>query len=643
MARTTVDVDVFEGTATVDVAYDRPVRLMPNGLAGIVYRDEVYPLYAGDVIRLEDEPLDKELCQRFLARGLPIPYWPEDEEPVDSDDKFTGEELGIGAWYLESSRLGHYLAFDASKTAAEQLAKAIDESGLGVVKLGESFRPADNGQRYDWYIRLKFRGSRDECLSVIEDLLMNDAGAPRRQYRSEQEETESADSDLENLYEIATHLVAATSEPLDPDNVEKALRAFGNGSTHFGYLSWRFAAASPRIRDKAGQSAPSTLDIMSSIIRDTKDVIGWIEKDHGNFLEDGPYLAQRAIDLEFERIDLEDSWRGRDDALRRARASLSFLRKAVILTIASGDYQDRLLPMLRQLKPPAAVQYDDRLRGNVIAAVTNLRDMATRVEELFSVPPDRLASLYDTGRAELLAVRRGDFDFLADYGSTPVREQFSPAAGELPFVILPPGERIQSILGDLRKSARYREREVDFGRLRVLTDLSELIGPERCTLYSGIFPSSGKDNGYMVLTIAWEEDDYGEDAIAISPWKHEHATYIVRPDCGSKQPWQTVFSQTKQEAIRLGARRLQFRPNPEHGLDEYEAMREKILALMSCDPDEFESGTLYFDPYRDHYVLREGFRPSRGERKRPADKPSSSAPHGLFQRIKNWFDRNVEM
>src|SRR5690242_12448537 len=35
---------------------------------------------------------------------------------------------------------------------------------------GESFRPAENREFYDWYLLLKFRGSRDECLRVLNAL-----------------------------------------------------------------------------------------------------------------------------------------------------------------------------------------------------------------------------------------------------------------------------------------------------------------------------------------------------------------------------------------------------------------------------------------------------------------------------------------
>ena len=158
-------------------------------------------------------------------------------------------------------------------------------------------------------------------------------------------------------------------------------------------------------------------------------------------------------------------------------------------------------------------------------------------------------------------------------------------------------------------------------------------------VYSGIFPSSGRDNGYVVLVVSFE--DHGEDAIAVSPWKNEHTTYVVR---ASDHPWKNVLSQTKDEAIQLGARRLHFKANPGYDMDEYEAMRETILALMNCSPDEFETGTLHFDPYQDHYIVREGERNRPSVPKPATDEGSNNDESpGFFKRIKDWIERNVEM
>lgn len=69
MAHIMAEVGIFGGNNTVDVAYDRPVRLRANCLAGIVYRGEVHPLYRGDVIQLDDESPERSLCPLLFDDG----------------------------------------------------------------------------------------------------------------------------------------------------------------------------------------------------------------------------------------------------------------------------------------------------------------------------------------------------------------------------------------------------------------------------------------------------------------------------------------------------------------------------------------------------------------------------------------------
>jgi hypothetical protein len=233
-------------------------------------------------------------------------------------------------------------------------------------------------------------------------------------------------------------------------------------------------------------------------------------------------------------------------------------------------------------------------------------------------------------------LERGDFDFLADLAADQAVEPPRSQSGELPFVILPPGERIQSFIGDLRSSGYYRGGEVDLGRLNVLEALWDLLKDCSCTLYRGIFPSSGKANGYVVLAISYPETE-GEDAVAISPWKGEHATFVVRYGCGAQMPWQTVLSRTKNEAKALGARRLVFTPNEDRGMDEYQAMREKILALLACEPDEFDSGTLYFDDFDDCYRVRAGDDSGAHSTRSSGTGPQQENSPSLIQRVLSWF------
>ena len=100
MASKKVNVAVYDGDRLVTKLAARPVRLMPDGYAGVVYNAAVYPLYADDCINLADEPVDKDDCDRFVPAYKDTPYTPEDR-PYGGDD--DAGHLGIEAWYLEAT------------------------------------------------------------------------------------------------------------------------------------------------------------------------------------------------------------------------------------------------------------------------------------------------------------------------------------------------------------------------------------------------------------------------------------------------------------------------------------------------------------------------------------------------------------
>jgi hypothetical protein len=71
----------------------------------------------------------------------------------------------------------------------------------------------------------------------------------------------------------------------------------------------------------------------------------------------------------------------------------------------------------------------------------------------------------------------------------------------------------------------------------------------------------------------------GEDAVAISPIKGQHATFLVRHGI-AEHSWQKVLSMNKSEAVESGADRLIFKHRPDDGLDEYDTMSTKIVELL---------------------------------------------------------------
>lgn len=64
----------------------------------------------------------------------------------------------------------------------------------------------------------------------------------------------------------------------------------------------------------------------------------------------------------------------------------------------------------------------------------------------------------------------------------------------------------------------------------------------------------------------------------------------MRHDCGARLPWHAVLSKTKREAKELGARQLVFQSKASHRIDVYEAMLQKIIAVLKCGRREFEYG-----------------------------------------------------
>lgn len=160
MSSRQVEVIVRSGGKMVDGPLLRPVRLLPDATAGVVYGGGVYPLHTNDRVDLEDAPVDKWLCPSFVMDWEPIPYAKPQAGPAKP-------LVQISSWYLETNKHGHYLVFDASEAAAAAVVDLMVQRGLGVRRWDASHRPSADGVQYDWFIRLEFSGSRDECLERV--------------------------------------------------------------------------------------------------------------------------------------------------------------------------------------------------------------------------------------------------------------------------------------------------------------------------------------------------------------------------------------------------------------------------------------------------------------------------------------------
>ncbi|KAA0098926.1 hypothetical protein CIW49_13700 [Mycolicibacterium sp. P1-18] len=386
---------------------------------------------------------------------------------------------------------------------------------------------------------------------------------------------------------------------------------------------------------------------MASIIRDDGELLKRLQAAYGLFLETRPHLARRAINAEFDKIDLDDAWWSPDAALRRARASVTFLRHAVVLAFGTEDPGDQVLRMLSELTPPA----DEHLRNappSVLAELVKLRRMLTVVEGLFFGQHADVKTVLETGRAELFAVERGDYNALAALASDRSAKSNNLSGEGLPFVVLPPGEQLQSFIDELhRNNGTYLDRIVDMDRVGVLTRLGKYLQDRGYTyeIRRGAFSSSrSNDNDYFVLTFAGR-NSFNVDAVTISPWKGEHATFVVRHDCGARLPWHAVLSRTKREAKELGAKRLVFQSKTSHHIDVYEAMLQKITALLECDRHEFDCGETYFDYAQRRHRVRipddavgsGGFEDERDSG--PRVEPHRNASRSVVEQVATWFRR----
>lgn len=337
---------------------------------------------------------------------------------------------------------------------------------------------------------------------------------------------------------------------------------------------------------------------MALIVKDDRELLLRLIEEHGPFLDGSSALARRAIRADFDKIR-HASWPTTAAGHKqRARLGVKILRRVAILSFGGEDAVNELLESLPLLRPPSSGQVRG-LPGHVQAAISIINRLVALVEDLYSGDEAARRRLLKRGRAELHRLTRGEYDYLCPRIDVAAE---ALATVDLPFVVLPPGARIQSFVRKLQSSGHYRDREEDANRRGVIEDLWDHFGSSRCTLYRSVFQPSEDGNGYLVIAVA--QVDGNEHAVAISPWKGEHATFVVRSDCGKREPWQTVLGRSKTDAKNAGAKRLVFTASADGNLDQYEAMKRKIICLIDCTPVEFEDGQFVFDQSGDRYVRR---------------------------------------
>ena len=137
------------------------MRLTPDGFASVASAARCTPFSPDNLVDIAGSSWEIEDCNRFLFAGAAIPYAPRPGQmtPEPGFDGFSGE------WDVETNRFGHYVVFNASERIAGQLVDALEAAGLSVQRWDVSHRTASDGRFYDWFARLRFKGSRDECVA----------------------------------------------------------------------------------------------------------------------------------------------------------------------------------------------------------------------------------------------------------------------------------------------------------------------------------------------------------------------------------------------------------------------------------------------------------------------------------------------
>ena len=163
MASQQVVVRVVDGVSVVDESVRRPVRLTPDGYAGIVYAGAVYPVFADNMVNISGASWEVEDCNRFLFAGAAVPYTPKIDDAT-AQQEFKGFR---GEWDIETSRFGHYLVFNASERLATTVVDALEAGGVAVQRWDVSHRAASDGKFYDWFARLRVQGTHDDVVSRV--------------------------------------------------------------------------------------------------------------------------------------------------------------------------------------------------------------------------------------------------------------------------------------------------------------------------------------------------------------------------------------------------------------------------------------------------------------------------------------------
>lgn len=338
----------------------------------------------------------------------------------------------------------------------------------------------------------------------------------------------------------------------------------------YGYLAWRFSTAPERSKLPAGST--------STVLNDLGTIARIVYSAKQMTISNGPSLdeprrARQLLEGHFSDVtEPEGVGSSADDELRRVRKQDEFLRRSVVLLIASPDLAPRLWTMLDELRlrsPECRAEPTIQLSS----ATERLFDLTAAVEALLLAQEPALGRFLDDSRSELNDLRAGHYDWLLQFlNVTSVNARTS----QLSFEVLPQGERLDTLIGAINATRRFNGYEADDRRVTVLKDVEAHFGAEHCSWYQGAASSDGINNEYIVLAIK-SGADTEEHAVAISPLTGKHATYVVRHQ-PSSVGWQSILAQPKPEARADGARAFRFTDGDE--VDQYAHMLDRVIRFI---------------------------------------------------------------
>ncbi|MCB9991215.1 MAG: hypothetical protein H6867_07515 [Rhodospirillales bacterium] len=167
---------IRQGTNVIGTREKWPLRRTPQNILAVAYNYKVYPLYSDHSINLNDPPFSKGECPNI--RTSDVVRFADEKDFARNQEPST--LLPDKSWYIEKNQFGNYLVFDGDENLLENVLDALDDAEIPVRRYGQSIRPADDGRKYDWFVRLNLPNSKEECRELVQRAFCIPSGRPER-------------------------------------------------------------------------------------------------------------------------------------------------------------------------------------------------------------------------------------------------------------------------------------------------------------------------------------------------------------------------------------------------------------------------------------------------------------------------------